>query len=180
MLNLKVAYSKSAPSSPWRAISWRDLPVLDLPEPSELFDLSAKNCYALIEEERMYENFYKDCGQIVVPIVPNTSVVDYTVYISLLDNLETDAIISPELILDAIVEQVSKLVPAKTTEGENASPTEVLEANDAKNELLSHVSIYFEKALSAIQSTELTPAQLDSLSSDIPSLKFVYYLLHMN
>lgn len=133
----------------WKHIAWREIALPDSPETQELFDIVAKQCYALIDVELNYEAYYQQFKQIIIPTVSKIS--DTSDYVSLMDNYETDGVVSVELFLDSLLEQLKRSSP-RTTAEETPEP-------ESKN-LFVHLNNYFERALAHFSHDDISTNEL--------------------
>jgi hypothetical protein len=131
---------------------------------NELFDYIAKNCYTVTEVEKSYEQFYKDYYQIRIPTSPGVTydIHDYPAYCGTLDAMETDAVISVEMMVHALLDQVAKRAPSASA-APDGIPATIAEGEGepgSKKEVISYLDNYFEKAMAHLNLVEFSPESI--------------------
>lgn len=172
LLALKEAAMKqTSMDSLWNQVSWREITVTGAREGREVFDVLAKSCYAVLDEARAYDKFYHNSNLIRIPANANrdNTIRDYPGYAAMLDGYETDAVVSVEMIVDAMLDQVQKSPSSMAADAGNVTTTEASES-DA---VMGHLQAYFDRTIAHFSNADTTAEELLKSNANNRAAAFV-------
>ncbi|KAJ3282059.1 Sperm-associated antigen 17 [Borealophlyctis nickersoniae] len=118
---MRQAAADAPSASSWKQLAWCDISASRSKDFKDLFDVIAKEIYALLEKRKMYDGFYSNDALISIPDIEAAEAVNSLRYYEhLLRAAPSERVITMDVVLAMVLEQVARSA-ALEDEGDSGS-----------------------------------------------------------